>query len=30
MIKYWEDEEATKKAIDSEGWMHCGDIASID
>ena len=30
MIKYWDDDEATKKSIDSEGWMHCGDIASID
>ena len=30
MLGYWQDEEATAKAIDAEGWMHTGDIAVID
>ncbi len=27
MIGYWDDEEKTAEAIDSEGWMHTGDLA---
>lgn len=30
MPGYWEDEVATSSAIDSEGWMHTGDLASMD
>src|SRR6267154_2204964 len=27
---YWNDEVRTKEAIDSAGWMHTGDLATID
>ena len=30
MPGYWEDEVATKSAIDHEGWMHTGDLAVMD
>ena len=30
MIGYWDDSEQTAKAKDSEGWMHTGDLATID
>ncbi|MUL64425.1 AMP-binding protein [Mycobacterium sp. CBMA 234] len=27
MLGYWNDDEKTSEAIDSEGWMHTGDLA---
>ena len=30
MLKYWNDEEKTKQAIDEARWMHTGDIAVMD
>ena len=30
MLGYWHDEVRTREAIDSAGWMHTGDLATID
>lgn len=30
MLGYWNDDEATHKAIDRAGWMHTGDLATMD
>jgi fatty-acyl-CoA synthase len=30
MLGYWEDPERTSEAIDSDGWMHTGDLATLD
>jgi len=30
MLGYFEMEEATASAIDSEGWLHTGDLCSMD
>jgi fatty-acyl-CoA synthase len=30
MLGYWDDEAKTAEAIDAEGWMHTGDLATID
>lgn len=27
---YWGDEAKTREAIDAEGWMHTGDLATMD
>ena len=30
MLGYWDDEDATRRAIDADGWMHTGDLAVMD
>lgn len=30
MLKYWNDQVATLKVIDKEGWLHTGDLATMD
>ena len=30
MLGYWNDEERTAEAIDRAGWMHTGDLATLD
>lgn len=30
MSGYWDDPEKTAEAIDSDGWMHSGDLATMD
>jgi fatty-acyl-CoA synthase len=30
MLGYWNDERATREAIDADGWMHSGDLATMD
>ncbi|RWM18390.1 MAG: AMP-binding protein [Mesorhizobium sp.] len=30
MKGYWDDAEKTREAIDGDGWMHTGDLATID
>jgi fatty-acyl-CoA synthase len=30
MLGYWDDESATSEAIDTDGWMHSGDLATMD
>lgn len=30
MHGYWGDEAKTREAIDAEGWMHTGDLATMD
>ena len=30
MLGYWDDDEATRRAIDADGWMHTGDLAVMD
>ncbi len=30
MHGYWGDPERTREAVDAEGWMHTGDLATMD
>ena len=30
MSGYWDEEDKTREAIDAAGWMHTGDLATID
>ena len=30
MLGYWDDAERTAQAIDAAGWMHTGDLATMD
>jgi fatty-acyl-CoA synthase len=30
MVGYWDDPERTAEALDAAGWMHTGDLATID
>ncbi len=30
MSGYWNDPERTREAIDDDGWMHTGDLATMD
>lgn len=30
MIGYWDEAERTADSIDADGWMHSGDLATID
>ena len=30
MLGYWDDAERTAEAVDAAGWMHTGDLATID
>jgi fatty-acyl-CoA synthase len=30
MLGYWDNQRATDEAVDNAGWMHTGDLATID
>ena len=29
MLGYWQNDDATRRAIDADGWMHTGDLAVL-